>query len=216
MNGNITYPSSVYDDNHHGTHVAGILGAKGNNNNGVAGCNWNSKITSLKVFDSYGNGYSSDLILALNYANVHNISIINFSGGWLQNDTKYDSPVEKAIANYSGLFICAAGNENVNIDNYHCYPASLNLSNMITVGASDENNQKCTFSNYGVDSVDLFAPGNNIYSTYNNGSYASLNGTSMATPYVTGVASLIKSIRPEYTPQEIKNLSWIMSINYLA
>lgn len=204
MNGKISSGSTILDECNHGTHVAGIIGAKGNNAKGIAGCNWNIKLSSLKIIDENGKGYSSDLILALNYATLNNISILNFSGSWLSSSSMYNSPVNKAIANYPGLFVCSAGNDNVNIDNDYCYPATLNLPNLITVGSLDENNEISSFSNYGNNSVDVFAPGSNIYSLNNNYSYESKSGTSMATPYVTGVAALIKSIRPDYSTQELK------------
>lgn len=204
MNGKISTSSIITDERNHGTHVAGIIGAKGNNSKGIAGCNWNIKLSSLKIIDEYGRGYSSDLILALNYATLNNISILNFSARWLSSSSLYNSPVNKAIANYPGLFVCAAGNDNVNIDNDNCYPAALNLPNLITVGSLNENNSISSFSNYGSNSVDIFAPGNNIYSLNNNYSYESKSGTSMATPYVTGVAAMIKSVRPDYSTQELK------------
>lgn len=205
MNGTISTSSIISDERNHGTHVAGIIGAKGNNSNGIAGCNWNIRLSSLKIIDEYGRGYSSDLILALNYAALNNISILNFSARWLSSSSMYNSPVNKAIANYPGLFVCAAGNDNANIDGDYCYPAALNLPNLITVGSLSENNSISSFSNYGSNSVDIFAPGNNIYSLNNNYSYESQSGTSMATPYVTGVAAMIKSIRPDFSAQELKN-----------
>ncbi|MBP5312796.1 MAG: S8 family serine peptidase, partial [Clostridia bacterium] len=176
----------------HGTHVAGIIGAAGNNGSGVCGVCWNVKLVSLKIYQNGGASRSSNMISAIDYAESKSIPILNIS-----YTTGNSSSLRTAIENYSGLVVCAAGNDGVNIDNNPVYPACYTCSNIITVGKSDINDNKANTSNYGVSSVDIFAPGQGILSTYplsicsledcdDDTHYADgyhiLNGTSMAAP----------------------------------
>ncbi len=193
------------DPHGHGTHVAGIIGAIGNNNTGVTGINWNVGLVSLRVFDSYGNGYASYVAEAIKYANNNNIPILNLSGRWYGKSANYDVALNTIIETYSGLLVCAAGNEERNNDgNNPAYPASYRLSNLISAGSIDSNSEKSSFSNYGLNSVDIFAPGRDIYSTTTNGRYKYSSGTSMATPHVSGVAALLLSINPNLTTAQLK------------
>lgn len=155
------------DPNGHGTHVAGIIGGIGNNNKGVAGVNWNVGLVSLRVLDENGRGYSSYVANAINFAIENKIPILNLSAGWLKNSFTYNFALEKVIDDYDGLLICASGNANNDNDkeNYSL-PASIDLPNIISVGSHNLNNKKSLFSNYGKNSVDLFAPGEDILSTY--------------------------------------------------
>ncbi|MDR1841715.1 MAG: S8 family serine peptidase, partial [Holophagales bacterium] len=190
------------DENGHGTHVAGIIGAKGDNGTGVSGVNWDVSLAWLGV--SAGGDWISDdaVIEALSYANTHNIMITNNSyGGY-----RYSEIERQAIANYRGLFVAAAGNNslsNDNLDTPH-YPASYDLPNIIAVASIDQNSYKSDFSNYGWYSVHLAAPGSDILSTFPNGGYVELSGTSMATPYVAGAAALLMSARPGYTVDDLR------------
>ena len=156
-----------YDDDGHGTMVGGIIGAISNNNKGIAGINCDSNLVSLKVLDSNGSGYSSNLALAINYAESVHIPILNFSGVWYSYySTLYDFPLDYVISTYNGLLVCAAGNENHNNDgSYPSLPASINLDNIISVGAINCDDERCDFSNYGENSVDIYAPGDKILST---------------------------------------------------
>ena len=220
--------TSVTDPTGHGTHVAGIIGAVGNNGQGLSGTCFNVTMVSLRVTDEYGDGYSSSVFFAIDYARSKNIPILNISLGWiLALDSDYDMALGSVISNYPGLVVCAAGNIKqgnvpLNIDVDYVYPASYSNSNIITVGASDSTDAKRFSSNYGATSVDLFAPGDNILSCYpvakcQNGThdtagtvhyvngYHYLSGTSMATPYVTGVAALILAKYPLLTTDEVKD-----------
>lgn len=188
---------SYYDN--HGTHVAGIIGAEGNNEFGIVGTCWHTKMVSLRVFDGLGRTSNEYIINAVDYATLYGIDILNMSLG-----VSTDNGLRFAIGNYPGLVICSAGNENLNIDRTPQYPASLSLKNLITVGASDEYDNKTFESNYGNTYVDLYAPGEDIYSTVPNNGYLAMSGTSMAAPFVTGVAALILGNNPNYSSAEIK------------
>ncbi|PKL59639.1 MAG: peptidase S8/S53 subtilisin kexin sedolisin, partial [Methanomicrobiales archaeon HGW-Methanomicrobiales-4] len=188
------------DDNGHGTHCAGTIAAVGNNGIGISGVTWNSQIMPLKFLDSQGNGYTSDAIAAILYANQMGVPIISNSWGGLQSQSLKD-----AIDASSAVVLCAAGNTGANSEVNPVYPAAYSSSNIISVAATDYYDKLATFSNYGVSSVDLAAPGVRIYSTAPSGGYKYLNGTSMATPYVSGVAALVKSQNPSMTGAQIKS-----------
>lgn len=141
---------------------------------------------------------------AIVYAEEIGIDILNFSGGWLADSPQYDYALQSAIENYSGLFVCAAGNNGRNNDEFPDYPSCYNLTNLISVGASNAFDAKCDYSNFGATTVHIFAPGELIMSTLPNGSYGRMSGTSMAAPYVAGVTALMLSLCPDLTPYEIK------------
>ena len=201
---------NLVDPRNHGTHVAGIIGAETDNTKGCAGVCWDVELVSLRVLDGAGEGETSYIINAINYAEDVGIDILNFSVGiYLE-----DRAVAVAIANYTGLVVAAAGNNNINTDEeFHC-PSSYNyLDNVISVGASDTNDNRSVWnsnndaqSNYGKKTVDIFAPGSSIYSTINTDGYGTKNGTSMAAPFVTGVAALMMSVNEALEPRDIKVL----------
>ena len=201
-----TLPISYsYDYNGHGTKVAGIIGAKGNNNKGICGVCWNVKLVSLICFGNMGEGFSSNAINAVSYATAIGIPILNFSAGWPGDQYYYyNSPMNIIINLYPGLFVCAAGKDGVNNDYSSYYPTNYSLPNLISVASSDINDVKGTMSNYGQTTVDLFAPGENIVTTEMYGTYVTGSGTSMAAPFVTGVAALILSANPTLRACEIK------------
>jgi len=199
--------------NEHGTHVAGIVGAVGNNNGeGISGVCWNVKLVPLQVIDpSSGSFPILKVINAINYATNHGIPVVNYSAGWSTNHAQE----KQAISQYPGLFVCAVGNDDKNNDTNPDYPSNYRLPNIIAVGAIKENGQRPTVadwgynngkpqgSNYGSTNVDLFAPGDNIYSTI-SGNYAYKFGTSMAAPHVAGVAALILSLHPYMTGEQLR------------
>ena len=181
--------SSANDENGHGTHVAGIIGAK-NNTIGVLGIASGATLVSLRVLDKDGSGLLSSMIEALAYINTHASpgDVVNMSIG---NDKGISAALDqqvKATAS-KGIYIAiAAGNEKEDANNYS--PARINAANVYTVSAIDSTDKFASFSNYGSDVVDFAAPGVHILSTFKGGKYAYLSGTSMATPHVAGLLLL--------------------------
>ena len=196
------------DDAGHGTHVGGIIAAEGNNGSGVAGVNWNAKLMPLKFLDANGEGNTADAAMAIDYAVAHGARAINASwGGPAFSQTLYEA-VRRANE-HNVLLIAAAGNEGNNADSQPDYPAGFDLPNVISVAASDRYDQLLSYSNYGAHSVDLAAPGDDIYSTVprnvDPSGYANFSGTSMAAPAVTGVAGLYLSRSPEASADQVRN-----------
>ncbi|MBI1935714.1 S8 family serine peptidase [Candidatus Woesearchaeota archaeon] len=199
------------DDGGHGTHVSGTIGAVGDNGKGIAGVNWNVKIMPIKFISYFGSGTEADAIKSINYARLMNVDIMSNSWG----GTKFSQGLKDAIsaANDANiLFVAAAGNFGKNSDLTPLYPAAFDNENIISVAATDHNDNLAGFSNYGAVSVDLGAPGVSIFSTVPTGNcslcdptgYKYLSGTSMATPHVSGAATLIKSKFPSLTYLQIK------------
>jgi subtilisin family serine protease len=193
------------DDHGHGTHVAGTIGATGDNGTGVAGVNWNVQIMPLKFIAANGEGTADDAVRAILYATKMGAVVSNNSWG----GEEFSQALEDAIADadtHGSLFVAAAGNSFKNNDASPDYPSGFDLPNVVSVAATDLNDSRAWFSNYGRVSVDLGAPGTNIYSTWPGGSYAYLDGTSMAAPHVTGVAALAKAAFPAGTAMGLKTL----------
>jgi len=204
----ITNSGNPLDDNNHGSHCAGTIGGVGNNGVGVTGVAWKVKMMALKFLSSSGSGATSDAIKVINYA----VSMRNrggklkvLSNSW--GGGGYSAPLEDAIraANDAGiLFVAAAGNNNSNNDTSANYPSNYEVPNVLAVAAVDQNGARASFSNYGATTVDVAAPGVGIYSTTRNNSYASFNGTSMATPHVSGVAALVFARVPQLSPSDVR------------
>lgn len=189
--------SHSIDTDGHGTHVAGTVGAVGNNGIGITGICWNVKTVSLK----FGLDVAS-AVAAIDFANYFNIPILNASWG----GRYYSWALKLAIEEYEGLFIASAGNNGSNNDFEPIYPASYDSGNIISVAATNPNNELAGFSNYGVRNVDIAAPGTEILSLGLNGEYSTQNGTSMAAPHVAGAAALLKSFYPSLSAKESKRI----------
>ncbi len=189
-----------YDQNSHGTHISGIIAAT-ENNYGIIGVAPNVKLMSLKAFGKNGEAASlSEILKSIQYANNNKATIVNMSfAGRGYSQAMYD-----VMNNSKGiLFVCAAGNNHANIDQTLYYPGSFTLPNNITVASIDINGALSGYSNYGVKTVDVAAPGGNIFSALPQNRFGYKSGTSMATPFVSGLAALIKSYKASLTPVQI-------------
>jgi thermitase len=200
--------SDPMDDNGHGTHCAGIIGAEGENDLGIAGVNWKVQIMPLKFMNAGGFGSTKDAIEAINYAIERkkagvNVRVISASWGSTQRSRALEEVIRKAYEN-DILFVAAAGNASTNNDRTPHYPSSYNVPNVISVAALDRNDQLASFSNYGAKSVAIAAPGVEILSTWLGNSYEEKSGTSMATPVVSGVAALILAEHPRMSVDELR------------
>ena len=196
------------DDNGHGTHVAGIIGAVGDNNEGMSGVNWKVEIMPLKFLGRNGSGTTRDAIECINYAIARkrdgvNVRVISASWG----STMYSRALEDAIraAGREGiLFVAAAGNSSTSNDRRPHYPSNYNLPNVLSVAALNRHDALAHFSNYGAKTVHLAAPGAEILSTWLNNEYEEHSGTSMATPVVSGVAALVLALNPDLTAEQLR------------
>lgn len=194
------------DDNHgHGSHVAGIIGAKGGNGVGISGVAPNVSLMILKYFDPKVPATDNlrNTVQAINYAVKMNARIINYSGGGLEySQEEKDAIIE---AQKKGiLFVAAAGNERSNSDYVRYYPADYKLSNIISVTAHNPSDNVLASSNYGTETVDIAAPGETVISTLPGNRYGVMTGTSQATGFVSGAAALVLSQYPEFSAEEVK------------
>jgi subtilisin family serine protease len=206
----ITMTCDPKDDTGHGTHVAGTIGASGNNGTGVVGVNWQAQVMACKFLDANGGGTTSDLITCLEYvalmkdSGVNLVATNNSYGGFGFSQAEMDAidtHRQRGI-----LFVAAAGNDHTDNDFRSIYPVNYGLPNMLAVAATDRNDALADFSNFGRHTVHLCAPGKEILSTIPPSDYAVNSGTSMATPHVTGVAALLKAQDSTRDWKAIKNL----------
>ena len=204
-------PSPTGSNEGHGTHVAGIVGAAGNNGVGVSGVAWNVSLMPVRFLGGNGGGTTAGAVSAIYYAIDNGADIINASWG----GGNFSPVLETAVgaANSAGvLFVAAAGNSALNNDINEHYPSNFEFPNVISVAATNENNFLAGFSNFGAQGVHLAAPGDQIPSTWiglsdeGNPLYKFLSGTSMAAPHVSGLAALMLSVNPSLTPKQIRDI----------
>ena len=206
----INHDSDPIDDGGHGTHVAGTIGAVGNNTKGVVGVNWTVRIMAIKSHNAAGNGTSASVIEAFRYAALMrsrgvNVRVTNSSWGGAPEAPSFDQALKDAIdasGNAGILNVCAAGNSGTNNDVTPFYPATYDSPSIVSVTASDSNDG-AAFS-FGPTTVDLAAPGVGVLSTLRNSTYGFFSGTSMATPHVSGAAALICAYNPYLTVSQLK------------
>jgi len=193
------------DDNGHGTHVSGTIGAVGNNGVGVVGVNWQVSIMGLKFLSSGGSGSTADAIRAVEYATMMGVDLTSNSwGGGGFSQGLFDAI---AAANAAEIaFVAAAGNSASNNDVSPHYPSSFNVPNVFAVAATNNRDLLASFSSFGATSVDIGAPGEDIMSTLPGGQYGLNSGTSMATPHVSGVLALIRSVNANIPVAQMKTV----------
>ena len=207
----LNHGGDVGDDDGHGTHVAGTIGAVGNNGLGVVGVNWQVKLISVKIFsadDSAGTAGAAEgyeYLMALKRRGV-NIRVVNNSwGGPVPSMALYEAMCAAEAAGI--LSVCAAGNSSHNADDRPDFPAALDCASLISVAASTSDDEPASFSNFGALTVDLAAPGESVLSTYRGaGHYMRFSGTSMASPHVAGAAALLLARNSSLTPATLKAL----------
>jgi len=215
------------DDRFHGTHCAGIIGANGNNIVGVTGVCWNNKIIALKFLNYEGIGYTNKAILCIEYAVEMGAKILSNSWGgrWNEYTNALKDTIE-AAGEQGVLFVAAAGNDDWDLDYEYLpniYPAEFDCNNIITVMSTDSDDSKSSFSNYGLISVDLAAPGSDILSTFPSFQtyamylynlygydlstyYETISGTSMSCPHVAAACALVWAANPTLTHLEVKQI----------
>ena len=201
------------DDNGHGTHVSGIMGGSGSKGKGVFGVNQKVTIIGCKFLDAEGMGSMSDALVCMDYfaklktreKNPVNVVAINASWGGGGSSQAMQDAI-KALGDVGILFVAAAGNDAEDNDLVESYPANYKLPNIISVAATNNQDALAYFSNYGRRSVHVSAPGMDIMSTYLNNEYKIFSGTSMATPYVTGLIGLLKANDSSLDWKQLKNL----------
>jgi len=196
------------DDNGHGTHCAGVIGAEGDNSEGITGINWKVRIMPLKFLGRSGYGSTKAAIEAINYAidrKKHGVNVRVISASW--GSTRSSKALKDAIAAAGDagiLFVAAAGNNGTDNDKRPHYPSNYDLPNVISVAALDRADALTSFSNFGPKTVHIAAPGKDILSTWLNDEYREASGTSMATPQVSGVAALIIASNPKISVTKLR------------
>ncbi|MBS1986152.1 MAG: S8 family serine peptidase [Bdellovibrionales bacterium] len=199
-----------YDDHMHGTHTAGTIGAVGMNGKGVSGVSPRVTIMGLKFINGQtGEGTTTDAIRAIDYAIAHGARVLSNSWGGPAEDAQENKALEDAVeraGQANVLFVAAAGNDSSDNDAVPTYPAAIKKPNILTVASTSPKDALSVFSNYGLTTVHVAAPGSGILSTVPGNGYSKISGTSMACPHVAGLAALILSENPKLTAVQVKQI----------
>lgn len=193
------------DKDGHGTHVSGIIGARGNNGVGVSGLCWEATVMPVKFMNSQGQGSTSDAVAGMEYAIKMGAKIINNSWGGTSKSKSLENEIDYA-EDKGVLLVVAAGNNSQDIDKDPFYPADYTNGNILSIAAITSTGSLASFSDFGSKNVDLGAPGNNVVSTYPTSTYKVLSGTSMATPYVTAAAAMLFKQNSKLTYSKLRSL----------
>lgn len=198
----VTDSGEVKDEQGHGTAIAGIIAAEGNNATGVSGVMWRADLMSLRVLDNTGTGDIGNAVEAIDYAVEHGAQIINLSWGTSGESQALKDAIARAIRS-NVVVVCSAGNNGQDVTAAPYYPASFDISDLVAVAGTDNFDRLASWSNWGNGKVMLAAPGAGILTTKMGGGYWAVDGTSASAPLVTGVVGLIKSIGPSLNPHNV-------------
>jgi RHS repeat-associated protein len=191
----VTNSGEIKDEQGHGTAVAGIIAAQGNNSIGTSGVMWRASLMSLRVLDATGTGDVANAVEAIDYAVAHGAQVINISWGTEGESLALKDAIERAGHN-DVVVVCSAGNDGRDLANTPYYPASFDSKNLIAVASTDSSDLLTSWSNWGDKQVAVAAPGVNILTTQMGGGYWTVSGTSASAPLVSGVVGLMKTVRP--------------------
>jgi RHS repeat-associated protein len=186
--------AEIKDEQGHGTAVAGIIAAEGNNSLGITGVMWRASLMSLRVLDNTGTGDIASAVEAIDYAVTHGAEVINLSWGTTGESAALKDAIQRAIRR-NVVVVCSAGNGSKDLTLSRYYPASFQLNDLITVAASNNFDQLASWSNWGAGSITVAAPGTDVLTTRMGGGYWNVSGTSAAAPVVSGIVGLLKTVR---------------------
>ncbi len=198
----VTNSGVIKDEQGHGTAIAGIIAAEGNNQIGIAGVMWRANLMSLRVLDNTGTGDVANAVQAIDYAVAHGAAVINVSWGTTGASIALKDAIERAIRR-GVVVVCSAGNGGQDIDTVPYYPAAFGSRDLIAVASTDNFDRLAAWSNSGRKNVFIAAPGIGILTTKMGGGYWPVDGTSASAPLVTGTVGLIKSLRPFLQPPDV-------------
>ncbi|HVS20987.1 MAG TPA: S8 family peptidase, partial [Pyrinomonadaceae bacterium] len=198
----VTDTADIKDEQGHGTAIAGIIAAQGNNATGVSGVMWRASLMSLRVLDNTGAGDVANAVEAIDYAVLHGAQVINLSWGTSAQSIALKDAIQRAIRG-GAVVVCSAGNSGQDLEAVPYYPASYGLQDLIAVAGTDNFDRLASWSNWGASKVTVAAPGTDILTTQKGGGYWNVSGTSASSPLVSGIVGLMKSTNPALNPHSV-------------